>query len=156
MPACIFFKKKQQQKTAGRLDFKTQLQTLREQIKKKIKASYQAYEEDQCDSKKLFSFLKSSRRHQQGTPPLKHENKLHTDTKIKADLSNQQFNCFVNKKTHFVASWYRPTVDGHLPVSDNGNDLLNSLEKFDNLFREQLIWVIIESDGGSDFDRYHE
>ena len=88
-----------------------------------------------------------------------------------------------------MASWYRPPVDGHLPVSDNGNDLLNSLEKFDNLFREQLdkikninkgnkpplihvlgdfnlrycmagqtqqIWVIIESDGGSDFDRYHE
>ena len=37
-----------------------------------------------------------------------------------------------------MASWYRPPVDGHLPVSDNGNDLLNSLEKFDNLFREQL------------------
>ena len=36
-----------------------------------------------------------------------------------------------------MASWYRPAVDGHLPVSDNGNDL-NSLEKFDNLFREQL------------------
>ena len=32
----------------------------------------------------------------------------------------------------------QPPVDGHLPVSDNGNDLLNSLEKFDNLFREQL------------------
>ena len=45
---------------------------------------------------------------------------------------------FVNKKTHFVASWYRPHVDGHLPVSDNENDLLNSMEKFDNLFREQL------------------
>ena len=37
-----------------------------------------------------------------------------------------------------MASWYRPPVDGHLPVSDNGNDLLNSLETFDNLFREQL------------------
>ena len=37
-----------------------------------------------------------------------------------------------------MASWYRSPVDGHLPVSDNGNDLLNSLEKFDNLFREQL------------------
>ena len=37
-----------------------------------------------------------------------------------------------------MASWYRPPVDGHLPVLDNGNDLLNSLEKFDNLFREQL------------------
>ena len=43
---------------------------------------------------------------------------------------------FVNKKTHFVASWYRPPVDGRLPVSDNGNDLLYSLEKFDNLFRD--------------------
>ena len=28
--------------------------------------------------------------------------------------------------------------DRHLPVSDNGNDLLNSLEKFDNLFRDSL------------------
>ena len=42
-----------------------------------------------------------------------------------------------------VAIWYRPPVDrpdinGHLPESDNGNDLLNSLEKFDNLFSEQL------------------
>ena len=37
-----------------------------------------------------------------------------------------------------MASWFRPPVDGHLPVSDNGNDLLNSLEKFDNLFRELL------------------
>ena len=45
---------------------------------------------------------------------------------------------FVNKKIYFVASWYRPLVDGHLRVSDNGNDLFNSLEKFDNLFREQL------------------
>ena len=33
---------------------------------------------------------------------------------------------------------FRLQDDGHLPVSDNGNDLLNSLEKFDNLFREQL------------------
>ena len=37
-----------------------------------------------------------------------------------------------------MASWYRPPVDGHLPVSKNGNVLLNSLEKFDNLFREHL------------------
>ena len=37
-----------------------------------------------------------------------------------------------------MASWYRPPVDGHLPVSDNENYLLNSLEKFDNLFRDQL------------------
>ena len=48
-----------------------------------------------------------------------------------------------NKTSHFVVSWYRPDVDrpdinyGDLPVLDNGNDLLNSLEKFDQ-FREQL------------------
>ena len=111
-------------------------------------------------------------------------------TELDNDSESVWVKLFVNKKTHFVASWYRPPVDGHLPVSDNGNDLLNSLEKFDNLFREQLdkikninkgnkpplihvlgnfnfkrycmagqtqqIWVIIESDGGSDFDRYHE
>ena len=44
---------------------------------------------------------------------------------------------FGSNLLHFVASWYRPP-NGHLPVSDNGNDLLNSLEKFDNLIREQL------------------
>ena len=45
---------------------------------------------------------------------------------------------FANKTTHVVASWYRPPADGHLPASDNGNDLLNSLKKFGNLYREQL------------------
>ena len=59
-------------------------------------------------------------------------------TELDNDSESVWFKLFVNKKTHFVASRYRPPVDGHLPVSDNGNDLLNSLEKFDNLFREQL------------------
>ena len=59
-------------------------------------------------------------------------------TELDNDSESVWVKLFVNKKTHFVASWYRPLVDGHLPVSDNGNDLLNSLEKFDNLFREQL------------------
>ena len=59
-------------------------------------------------------------------------------TELDNDSESVWVELFVNKKTHFVASWYRPPVDGHLPVSDNGNDLLNSLEKFDNLFREQL------------------
>ena len=66
----------------------------------------------------------------------------HTCRRMLTELDNDSesvwVKLFVNKKTHFVASWYRPPVDGHLPVSDNGNDLLNSLEKFDNLFREQL------------------
>ena len=94
-------------KKTGRHDIKTQFQTLRQQIKKKIKASYQAYlnnllgitnEEDKCDSKKLFSFLKNSRRDQQGTPPLKHDNILHTDTKTKANLFNNQFNSVFTPK----------------------------------------------------------
>ena len=59
-------------------------------------------------------------------------------TELDNDSESVWVKLFVNKKTHFVASWYRPPVDGHLPVSDNGNDLLNSLEKFDNLFREQF------------------
>ena len=59
-------------------------------------------------------------------------------TELDNDSESVWVKLFVNKKTHFVASWYRPPVDGHLPVSDNGNDLLISLEKFDNLFREQL------------------
>ena len=59
-------------------------------------------------------------------------------TELDNDSESVWVKLFVNKKTHFVASWYRPPVDGHLPVSDNGNDLLNSLDKFDNLFREQL------------------
>ena len=94
-------------KKSDRLDIKTQFQTLRQKIKRKIKDSYQAYletllglseEEDKCDSKKLFSFLKNSRREQQGTPPLKHENKLHTDTKTKANLFNSQFNSVFTPK----------------------------------------------------------
>ena len=56
-------------------------------------------------------------------------------TELDNDSESVWVKLIVHKKTHFVASWYRPPVDGHLPVSDNGNDLLNSLEKFDNLFR---------------------
>ena len=59
-------------------------------------------------------------------------------TELDNDSESVWVKLFANKKTHFVASWYRPPVDGHLQVSDNGNDLLNFLEKFDNLFREQL------------------
>ena len=127
-----------------------------------------------------------------GVMLLVHKDIPHTPlTELDNDSESVWVKSFANKTTHFVASWYRPPVDGHLPVSDNRNDLLNSLEKFDNLFREQLdkirninkgnkphlihvlgdfnfrdivwpdrqtqqIWVIIKSDGGSDFDRYHE
>ena len=81
-------------------DIRTKFQTLRQEIKKKIKDSYQVYlenllgltdDDNTCDSKKLFSFLKNSRRDQQGTPPLKHDGILHSETKTKANLFNQQF-----------------------------------------------------------------
>ena len=81
-------------------DIRTTFQTLRQEIKKKIKDSYQVYlenllgltdDDNTCDSKKLFSFLKNSRRDQQGTPPLKHDGILHSETKTKANLFNQQF-----------------------------------------------------------------
>ena len=45
-----------------------------------------------CNSKKTFSFLKTSRQDQQGSPPLKQDSTLITDTKTKANLRNQQFN----------------------------------------------------------------
>ena len=94
-------------KKSGDQDTKTKFQTLRQQIKKKIKDSYQGYLENlldlndsdnTCDSKKLFSFLKNSRRDQQGIPPLKHNNILHSDTKTKADIFNQQFNSVFTPK----------------------------------------------------------
>ena len=94
-------------KRSGDSDIKTKFQTLRQQIKKKIKDSYQAYlenllglndEDSKCDSKKLFSFLKNSRCDQQGTPPLKHDNILYSDTKTKANLFNQQFNSVFTPK----------------------------------------------------------
>ena len=94
-------------KRSGDSDIKTKFQTLRQQIKKKIKDSYQAYlenllglndEDSKCDSRKLFSFLKNSRCDQQGTPPLKHDNILYSDTKTKANLFNQQFNSVFTPK----------------------------------------------------------
>ena len=77
-----------------------------------------------------------------GVMLLVHKDILHMPLRALTELNNDSESVwikpFANKTTHFVASWYRPPVSGHLPVSDNGNDLLNSLEKFDNLFREQL------------------
>ena len=97
-------------KKSGDLDIKTKFQTLQQQIKKKIKESYQAYLENLlglndsdnvCDSKKLFSFLKNSRLDQQGTPPFKDDNILYSNTKTKANLFNQQFNCVLLPKNPY-------------------------------------------------------
>ena len=48
-------------------------------------------ENSTCDSKKLFSFLKSSKQDQLGTPALNHRNRLVTETAEKADVHNLQF-----------------------------------------------------------------
>ena len=52
-------------------------------------------------AKNLFSFLKNSRRDQQGTPPLKHDGILHSETKTKANLFNQQFKSVLPLKNHY-------------------------------------------------------
>ena len=78
--------------------------SLRHVIKKRIKDSHEAYLEGllgmdrqdnqatgQVDSKKLFQYLKNSRTDQQGISPLKKNDNLHTETKDKADILNQQF-----------------------------------------------------------------
>ena len=70
-------------------------------FKHNIKVSYHLYlegllgitdEDSVCNTKKLFSILKSSKQDQTDSPPLQKGNRLMTDTtEKKADLHNQQF-----------------------------------------------------------------
>ena len=56
-----------------------------------------------CDNKKLFSFLKSSKQDQLGTPALKQGNGLITATAEKADVHNLQFqSVFTTKEPLFL------------------------------------------------------
>ena len=73
---------------------------LRQIIKRKIKQAYQSHLEgllglgnnDQsCDRKKLFSFLKNSRQDQQGPTPLQNNGKLTSDITDQCNVPNQQF-----------------------------------------------------------------
>ena len=50
-------------------------------------------------AKKLFSFLKNSCRDQQGIPTLKQNDVLHSDSKTKANIFNQQFNSVFTPKS---------------------------------------------------------
>ena len=45
----------------------------------------------QVESKKLFQYLKNSRKDQQGKPPLWQNYNPHTEVKEKANILNQQF-----------------------------------------------------------------
>ena len=83
-------------------------QALRQQIKRKIKRSYQAYLEgllgisdnDQtCDRKKLFSFLKRSRQDQQGPSPLLDDGKLTENTTEQFNIHNKQFQSVFTPKS---------------------------------------------------------
>ena len=79
---------------------KKDFRALRQQIKRKIKRSYQAYLEgllgisdnDQtCDRKKLFFFLKRPRQDQQGPSPLLDNGKLTENTTEQCNIHNKQF-----------------------------------------------------------------
>ena len=87
-------------KKTGDQKFRDKFLSLRKSIKHKIKASYNLYlegllgitdENSVCNNKKLFSFLKSAKQDQTGSPPLQDNNGLVTDTTEKANLHNQQF-----------------------------------------------------------------
>ena len=87
-------------KKTGDQAFRHKFLSMRKSIKHNIKASYNLYlegllgitdEDSVCNTKKLFSFLKSSKQDQTGSPPLQKGNGLVTDTTEKADLHNQQF-----------------------------------------------------------------
>ena len=90
---------KQFKKTGDQV-FRNKFLALRKIIKSKIKLSHETYlegllglhdENSACDSKKLFSFLKSSKQDELGTPALNHRDRLVTETAEKADLHNLQF-----------------------------------------------------------------
>ena len=91
-------------KKTGDQGKKSQFINLRKTIKSKIKSSHLMYlglneEASQCNSKKLFSFLKNSRQDQCGSPLLIHNDNLVSDTTQKAELHNKQFqSVFTNKE----------------------------------------------------------
>ena len=87
-------------KRTGDQTFRDKFLALRKNIKHNIKSSYNLYlegllgitdENSVCSNKKLFSFLKSAKQDQTGSPPLQNGNGLATDTTEKADIHNQQF-----------------------------------------------------------------
>lgn len=94
-------------KRTGDQTFRIKFLSLRKSIKHKIKLSYNNYLEgllglndtnSACDNKKLFSFLKSCKQDQLGSPPLQHGSRLVTDTTEKADVQNQQFHSVFTTK----------------------------------------------------------
>ena len=67
--------------------------------------------------KKLFSFLKNSRRDQEGIPPLKENDTLFTETHAKANLCNRQFQSVFTCKSPLSLSRFP-----HMKVQDLVDD----------------------------------
>ena len=110
---------KQFKKTGDQV-FRNKFLALRKKIKSKIKLSHETYlegllglhdEDSSCDSKKLFSFLKSSKQGQLGTPALNHKDRLVTETAEKADLHNLQFQSVFTTKAPLSLSRLRKIQD---------------------------------------------
>ena len=91
---------KQFKKTGDQV-FRNKFLALRKIINSKMKLSHETYLKvffgylmkilHVIAKKKMFSFLKSSKQDQQGTPALSHGDRLVTETAEKADLHNLQF-----------------------------------------------------------------
>ena len=69
------------------------------EIRRQIRKRNHFYKQfKKTDSKKLFSFLQSSKQDQLGTPALNHGDRLVTETAEKADLHNLQFQSVITTK----------------------------------------------------------
>lgn len=95
-------------KKSGDQVFRDSFVNLRKQIKSKIKLAHMQYlegllglkdENTTCDSKKLFAFLKSSKQDQLGSPPLRHNGKVVTDTLQKSNIQNSEFQSVFTAKS---------------------------------------------------------
>ena len=102
-------------KKTGDQVFRNKFLSQRKLLKRNIKASHNSYlegllgltnENSVCNNKKLFSFLKSSKQDQTGSPPLQKGSRLVTDTTEKADIHNQQFNLFLRLKLPYHSLGY--------------------------------------------------
>ena len=111
-----------------------------------IKASHNSYlegllgltdENSVCNNKTLFSFLKSSKQDQTGSPPFQKGSRLVTDTTEKADIHNQQFqSVFTTKAPKSLSRLCKMkiqdmTASGKMRHDPEPAELLNSNPKME-------------------------
>ena len=131
-----------QYKKKGDQTARDQFQALRQKIKKKIKTTYNGYLNDllelsennkTCDRKKLFSFLKNSRRDQEDIPPLKENDTLFIETHAKANICNRQFQSVFTCKITAIPVPFGPMKvqdlvdEGSLPLGSVPDTNLSSV-----------------------------